>query len=100
MGNPCVYDPTGKLKCRCSERDLRQPVELRQNIECDSVFVETRVPSATYLAGHTEVDLDSGQLNEISCAGCGSETFEVFQGSWWTGLKCSNCGTSSTIHEG
>lgn len=105
MSGPCMYDPTGKLKCHCKEKykewkrsGPHSNKTLR--IKCDSAFIRTRIPSTVYLANYTEVDMDSGKLDEISCASCGGKTFEAFGGSYWTGLKCSNCGTSSTIHDG
>lgn len=41
-----------------------------------------------------------GSTRQIRCRWCGSTRFEVGQGSYYTVVRCPECGTEECIHDG
>ena len=41
-----------------------------------------------------------GATKQVRCAKCGRTTLEVGQGSYYTVVRCPDCGHESDIHDG
>lgn len=49
---------------------------------------------------HTGQSYDDDKAQTIYCKKCGGKDFNVGQGNYWTGIKCTKCGYEVCIHEG
>ena len=41
-----------------------------------------------------------GSVEQVRCAKCGRKELEVGQGSYFTVVRCPDCGHESCVHEG